>query len=63
MSRLLISLAAVTALLIAAAMTLLPRLDAIAGVGASYKAKIACSEIFLAQRPEKAVVEGEFKRH
>jgi len=36
------------------------RLDAIARTGAGYKAKIACSEIFLAGRDAELIVENEF---
>jgi CubicO group peptidase (beta-lactamase class C family) len=38
----------------------LVRLNAMAGVGAGYMAKIACSEIFLARRDEAGVLAGEF---
>ncbi len=36
------------------------RVDAVARIGAGYKAKIACSEIFLAGRDADAVIENEF---
>jgi hypothetical protein len=34
--------------------------DGYAGVGAGYMAKVACSEIFLAERDARAVLDGEF---
>lgn len=36
------------------------RFDSVARIGAGYKAKVACSEIFLAGRDASEVIEGEF---
>ncbi len=46
---------------VAAGAVLFVAADPQAGVAAGYKAKVACSEIFLAERNALAVLEGEFK--
>ncbi len=48
------------ALVIALLLIIWTRIDAIARVGAGYKAKIACSEIFLADRNADQVIDNEF---
>jgi CubicO group peptidase (beta-lactamase class C family) len=47
---------------VAASAVLFVAADPQAGVAAGYKAKVACSEIFLAERVALAVLEGEFKQ-
>lgn len=59
MTRKRLALAAGAVLLAAVAFALV-RLDAMAGVAAGYKAKIACSELFLARRDALALLEREF---
>jgi CubicO group peptidase (beta-lactamase class C family) len=48
------------ALVVAAGVYALAKLNAMAGVGAGYMAKIACSEVFLAGRGAQSVIAGEF---
>ncbi|MCB2114467.1 MAG: serine hydrolase [Parvularculaceae bacterium] len=52
---------AVAALVVAGVAAILVFANQVAAVGAGYMAKVACSEIFLAHRPERAVMEGEFR--